>query len=181
MNECDSEGIPEMLKSLRLGFLKNIDCILLNESNWLGKDYPCILYGFRGVCYFDITIEGPSRDLDSGDYGGIIYEPMEDMIFLLNNLVNSSGHILIPKFYDDVMPLSPEEENIYHNLKINMEEYKKTAGVTRFIHDEKVMPTLMNVWRYPCFNLHYIHTSSKCDHTIKLVIPKKVEARFSVR
>ena len=181
MNECDSEGIPEILKTLKSSFLTNIDCILMNESNWLGRDYPCIVHGFRGVCFFDVSIEGPSQDLNSGDFGGMIFEPMQDLIFLLNNLIDMKGRILVPNFYDDINPVTPEEENVYHNLKINLEDYKKNIGVTSLSHEEKVMRTLMHVWRHPSFNLHFIDTRNKCDGAIKLAIPRKVSARFSVR
>ncbi|XP_033208561.1 cytosolic non-specific dipeptidase-like isoform X2 [Belonocnema kinseyi] len=90
------------------------------------------------------------------------------------------GRILVPNFYDDVMPITPEEEYIYHQLKINLEDYKKNVGVTALTHEEKVMRTLMHVWRHPCFNLHFINTPNKCDCTVQLAIPKKVSARFSV-
>lgn len=180
MHECGCKSIPESLQDLKKSFLTNIDCILLNEGKWLGKNYPCIMYGFRGVCYFDITIDGPLKNFHSGDYGGMLYEPMDDLIFILNNLVDSSGRILVPNFYKNVMPVTPEEEEIYHKIKINFDDYKKTSGIANFIHNEKVTPTLMNTWRHPSFNLHFIDSSMKCDSEIQLAIPKKVNARFSI-
>lgn len=179
-HECGSKYILKSLQDLKKSFLTNIDCILLNEGKWLGKNYPCIMYGFRGVCFFDITIDGPLKDFHSGDYGGMMYEPMEDLLFILNNLVDSSGNILIPNFYKNVMPVTPEEEEIYRKIKINFDDYKKNSSIANFTYNEKITRTLMNTWRHPSFNLHFIDTSIKCEPTVKLAIPKKVNARFSI-
>lgn len=87
MYECKSKGLSNILEDLKTTFLPNIDCVLLTESHWLGKDYPCIVYGMRGVCYFNLTAEGPRMNLSSGDFGGVIREPMQDLLSILNRYV----------------------------------------------------------------------------------------------
>ncbi|XP_011503237.1 PREDICTED: cytosolic non-specific dipeptidase-like [Ceratosolen solmsi marchali] len=179
MNECRSKGLVSILNELKATFLSKVDCVLLTDSHWLGKEYPCIIYGTRGVCYFNVIIEGPNRNLDSGNFGGIIYEPMQDLLNIINGLIDSSGHINIPHFYDDVVRVTPEEEKIYEKIKVSVHEYKQNVGVNHFGHNEDMKTMLMHVWRHPWLNLHYIKSS--CDDCSTLDIPSKIFCRFSIR
>jgi acetylornithine deacetylase/succinyl-diaminopimelate desuccinylase-like protein len=84
MNECMSKGLVNVLDELKANFLSTVDCVLITDSNWLGAEFPCIIYGTRGVCYFNVIIEGPNRNLNSGQFGGIIHEPMQDLMSILH-------------------------------------------------------------------------------------------------
>ncbi|XP_015597191.1 cytosolic non-specific dipeptidase [Cephus cinctus] len=181
LNECMSAGLPRILADLKTSFLTRVDCILVTDGKWVGRHYPCILYGCRGVCYFNISIDGLLEDLHSGDYGGIVYEPLQDLLFLLSNLVDPFGHIKVPGFYKDVMQVTPDEEDVYGQLKINMNEYKEDAGIKNLAYGEDITETFMHVWRHPTYNLHYINTSVQCDCSDRLLIPKNVDAKFSIR
>ncbi|XP_058802620.1 cytosolic non-specific dipeptidase-like [Phymastichus coffea] len=179
MFECKNKGLNSVLEDLKPTFLTQVDCIMMMESRWLGKDYPCIVYGMRGVCYFNCTIEGPKNDLHSGDFGGIIREPMQDLIFILNSLADAFGHVNVPHFYDDVVEVTPDEESLKKKIKLDVEDYRKDVGVDTLGHNNNLKLVLMHTWRYPWFNLHYINNS--CENSNILDIPKKVFARFSVR
>lgn len=84
MFECRSRGLAEVMEEMRSSFLSDVDCVLITDSNWIGKDYPCIVYGTRGVSYYNLVIKGPDKDLNSGEYGGITREPMQDMLYIVN-------------------------------------------------------------------------------------------------
>lgn len=180
MNECNSPGLAELLQGLHTGFLSNIDCILMTDGQWAGPVYACILYASRGVCYFDLTIEGLAEDLHSGEYGGVVQEPLEDLIHIFKHLVDASGSLIIPGLDKDMMQVTPDEEKIYSSLKIDMEEYRKASGLRKFSYDTNRTQTLMHAWRYPSFSLHYIDTTPPCECPVNLMIPKKVNARFSI-
>lgn len=63
----------------------------------LTEDRPCLTYGLRGIVYFQVHIRGPQVDLHSGLFGGLVHEPMNDLIHLLSTLTDSHGNITIPK------------------------------------------------------------------------------------
>lgn len=100
------------------------------------------------MSYFKITVEGPAKDLHSGVFGGTVHEPMTDLIFLMNSLVEPDGKILIPGIMDQVAPLLPEESTLYKNIAFSMSELHDAIGsTTALFADEK--NTLMH--RLPNF------------------------------
>lgn len=86
MEEYGSDGLEDLLKSLKHTFLSDVDFVVISDSYWLGKEKPCLQYGlrykqiisylnlflflFRGICYFFLDVECSSKDLHSGCFGG---------------------------------------------------------------------------------------------------------------
>ena len=71
-----------------------------SDNYWLNTRTPTVTYGVRGAAYFEVTISGPAQDLHSGLWGNVVYEPMTDLVNLLSQLVQNTGHILIDGAYD---------------------------------------------------------------------------------
>lgn len=47
MEEYGSDGLEDLLKSLKDTFLTGIDYVVISDSYWLGKEKPCLQYGLR--------------------------------------------------------------------------------------------------------------------------------------
>ena len=82
--------------------LQNVDFVCISDNYWVGKNKPCLTYGLRGICYFFIEVEGSTKDLHSGVYGGSVHEAMSDLIHLMDRLVDKDGRILIPGVNESV-------------------------------------------------------------------------------
>ena len=89
---------------------------VLRADAWLFGDGPVhqsrrqqIVYGVRGVTGLDITVYGPSRGLHSGHYGNWAYNPITLLANFIASVRDDDGRILIPSFYDDVVPISAAE------------------------------------------------------------------------
>jgi acetylornithine deacetylase/succinyl-diaminopimelate desuccinylase-like protein len=89
---------------------------LLRADLWLFGDGPVhqsrrqqILFGVRGVTGLDLTVYGPSRGLHSGHYGNWAYNPITMLANFIASIRDDDGRILIPSFYDDVVPVSAAE------------------------------------------------------------------------
>ena len=54
----------------------------------------------------EVRVDGPSRDLHSGVFGGSVANPVMALSRLLAACVDANGHITVPGFYDDVRPLA---------------------------------------------------------------------------
>ena len=59
-------------------------------------------------------------------------------VYLVGSLVDSSGHILIPGIYDHVAPLTEEEKKMYEAIDLDLEEYRNSSQVKKFLFDTKV-------------------------------------------
>jgi acetylornithine deacetylase/succinyl-diaminopimelate desuccinylase-like protein len=89
---------------------------LLRADAWLFGDGPVhqsrrqqVVFGVRGVAGLDITVYGPSRGLHSGHYGNWAFNPITLLANFIASMRNDDGRILIPDFYDDVVPISEAE------------------------------------------------------------------------
>jgi cytosolic nonspecific dipeptidase len=72
MEESGSEGLDELLFEEKDKFLADIDYVCISDNYWLGTTTPCITYGLRGICYFNIEVNCASKDLHSGVFGGTV-------------------------------------------------------------------------------------------------------------
>jgi len=72
MEESGSIGLDELLIKKKQSFFNDVDYVCISDSYWLGTEKPCLTYGLRGMCCFGIEIEGFSKDLHSGMYGGTV-------------------------------------------------------------------------------------------------------------
>lgn len=66
--------------------------------------------------YYKVTVTGPLKDLHSGVYGGMVYEPLIVLTKLLASLTSSDGTILIPGVKELVEPLTSTELFVSNSL-----------------------------------------------------------------
>jgi acetylornithine deacetylase/succinyl-diaminopimelate desuccinylase-like protein len=68
-----------------------------------------LYFGARGVTDVEVTTYGPLRPLHSGHYGNWAPNPIVALTHLIDSMRDAEGRILIPGFYDDIVPLSAPE------------------------------------------------------------------------
>ena len=73
-------------------------------------------------------MECATKDLHSGVFGGTVSEGMADLIWMMNQLVDENGKILVEGLMDSVAPLTKEEEAKYTDIDFDVEEYRKDLG-----------------------------------------------------
>jgi Cys-Gly metallodipeptidase DUG1 len=179
MEESGSLGLDELVAKEANEYFKGVDQVTISDNYWLGTKKPVLTYGLRGCNYYQVIIEGPGADLHSGIFGGIIAEPMTDLIKVLSNLVDSKGKILIPGVYDMVAPLTDKENSLYDAIDFSVEELNAASGSETSLHDNK-QDILKHRWRYPSLSLHGIEGAFS-GAGAKTVIPAKVVGKFSIR
>uniref|UniRef100_A0A2I3LFN3 Carnosine dipeptidase 1 n=1 Tax=Papio anubis TaxID=9555 RepID=A0A2I3LFN3_PAPAN len=179
MEEAGSVALEELVEKEKNRFFSGVDYIVISDNLWISQRKPAITYGTRGNSYFTVEVKCRDQDFHSGTFGGILHEPMADLVALLGSLVDSSGHILVPGIYDEVAPLTEEEINTYKAIHLDLEEYRNSSRVEKFLFDTKE-EILMHLWRYPSLSIHGIEGAFD-EPGAKTVIPGQVIGKFSIR
>ncbi|MEM7343356.1 MAG: M20/M25/M40 family metallo-hydrolase, partial [Chloroflexota bacterium] len=110
----------------------------------------CIMFGVRGMISFDLKARGANTDLHSGNWGGIVPNPIWTLVHLLSTMKNDQGHITIDGFYDSVLEPTPLEESALNRLPLDLEGVKSTLELSQldqplerpFFHRTMFQPTL---------------------------------------
>ncbi len=134
-------GSPSLKKWLtdNRELLKSDFC-LNPDAGMLGKEYPTITYGLRGLVYFELKVFGPDHDLHSGLAGGIVHNPAQALAELIAAMHDADGHITLPGFYDSVRALSQQERADFLRLPTSDADYVATTGVPSLWGEPEYIP-----------------------------------------
>ena len=91
---------------------------------------PSITCGLRGLCYVEVEVTGPNRDLHSGLYGGAVANPINVLSGMIASLIDAEGRITIPGFYDGIRELAPQEHREFAAAPFCEAAYCKAIGVS---------------------------------------------------
>lgn len=103
--ESSSVGLSKALPHLKNKL--QADYLLVPDFDQFDRQTPALSLGCRGLVGLEVTLKGSSRDLHSGMYGGIAYNPNRALVELLGKLWDEEGHVQIPGFYDAVIETDP--------------------------------------------------------------------------
>jgi acetylornithine deacetylase/succinyl-diaminopimelate desuccinylase-like protein len=159
--------------------LLKCDAVLISDTALYGPGIPTLTYGLRGLCYMEVEVTGPNRDLHSGTFGGGVANPINVLAGMISKLQNKDGKITIPHFYDDVVKLSKKERAGFKTLKFSERNFAKELGVTH-LQGEKGYTTLERIWARPSLDCNGIIGGFTTEGA-KTVLPSTVMAKISMR
>ncbi|NBI30009.1 dipeptidase [Chengkuizengella marina] len=156
------------------------DLLVVSDTGSLQKDAPAICYGLRGIIGFELSVQGPNRDLHSGSiYGGVVQNPIYALVHLLNSMKNELGVISIPGFYDDVQLLTDLEKESLNAISLSEEKLKEDIGVKQFFGEEGYS-FLERVWVRPTLEVNGIEGGYQGEG-MKSIIPEKAKVKVTCR
>jgi acetylornithine deacetylase/succinyl-diaminopimelate desuccinylase-like protein len=155
------------------------DFVLNLDAGMISKDKPTIVYGLRGLAYFELYVTGPAQDLHSGLFGGVVYNPIQAICEMIAGMKDSDGVIQLPGFYDDVIPLSSDEKVALNNLGMGEKFYQDQTGVS-LLYGEKNFSSTERIGARPTLDVNGI-ISGYVGEGPKTVIPSKAMAKLSMR
>lgn len=155
------------------------DIVVISDTSQFGPQRPAITYGLRGIQYFELRLQGPKQDLHSGTFGGAVTNPVNTLCRLLAALVDEQGRVLIPGFYDDVLPLAARERQQFADLPFDEAAFQNQIGVTG-LTGEAGYTTLERRWARPTYDLNGIAGGYQGEGA-KTVLPARAMAKFSFR
>jgi acetylornithine deacetylase/succinyl-diaminopimelate desuccinylase-like protein len=176
--EVGGEGIEAFVAS-KPPELKS-DFALVSDTELFAPGLPTLCVGLRGMIYTELEVRGAKQDLHSGMYGGAAPNPFIALAQMLARLKDEEGHILIPGFYDDIIPPSPEELAAWDSLPFDEEHYRITEVGSRTLVGEAGFTVLERTWARPTLDVHGI-PGGFIGAGAKTVIPAKALAKVSMR
>ncbi len=156
------------------------DVFVVSDSNFPDADHPAITVSLRGIQAVEITLRGPSGDKHSGEWGGMLYEPIDVLRWALQNMKDfKTGRVLVPGFYDDVLEASSADRKAIAAAPWNDAEKAKEIGVKRLFHEEGFTPRESGTIR-PTFQVNGI-IGGYTGEGFKTVIGSWARAKVSMR
>ena len=175
--EVGSPSLPKFCEDNK-ELLKS-DVIVVSDTGMIAPDVPTITTGLRGLCYWEVEVTGPNRDLHSGLFGGAVANPINVLAKMITQMVDENGHITVPGFYDDVIEVSDDERALMAKAPFSEEEYKKALDVEE-LAGEKGFSTNERTGIRPSFDICGIWGGYQGEGA-KTVLPSKAYAKISSR
>jgi len=162
-----------------LDILKKIDLFFVTDVGMVKKNVPTIYYALRGIVYFEIEIWTGKKDLHSGVYGNLVYNPSQILFELFTKMRDLKGKIKIPGFYKKVRRINKEEkEKLIKSVK-NLNEIKKVTEVFSLNPLDKNYPSI-SAKIHPSLEINGFY-SGYIGEGSKTIIPNYAKAKFSFR
>ena len=155
------------------------DVVMISDTSMIANDVPSITIALRGLCYMEVEVTGPGKDLHSGVYGGAVANPANVLAKMIASLHDENGRITIPGFYDDVRELSADERAEIARTPFSLDEYKKELGIDE-VQGEKGYTTMERVAIRPTLDVNGIW-GGYTGQGAKTVLPSKAAAKISMR
>src|ERR1700691_742119 len=176
--EVGGEGIAQYVASKPANL--KADFALVSDTELFAPGLPTLCVGIRGMIYTELEVRGAKTDLHSGIYGGAAPNPFVALAQIVAKLKDENGHILIPGFYDDIVPPSKEELAAWRSLPFDEEEYQKTEVGSKQLVGEAGYSVLERTWARPTLDVHGM-PGGFTGAGAKTVIPAKAVAKVSMR
>jgi acetylornithine deacetylase/succinyl-diaminopimelate desuccinylase-like protein len=155
------------------------DVVLIADTSIIANDVPSITVGLRGLCYMEVEVTGPNRDLHSGVYGGAVANPVNVLCSMIASLHDEKGRITVKGFYDDVQKVAKKERAMMNEAPYDEKAYMKDLGV-KALKGEKGFTTIERTGIRPTLDVNGIW-GGYTGEGAKTVLPSKAYAKISMR
>lgn len=155
------------------------DVVLISDTSVIANDTPSLTVGLRGLCYMEVEVVGPNKDLHSGVYGGAVANPVNVLCSMIASLHDSKRHVTVKGFYDDVKKISAKERKAMNEAPYNEKEYMKDLSVADLM-GEKGYTTIERTGIRPTLDVNGIW-GGYIGEGAKTVLPSRAYAKISMR
>ncbi len=159
--------------------LSRADVAIVCDTPMWSMTKPAITWLLRGMCYVEITLEGPSHDLHSGMYGGAVLNPINALAGIIGRLHDDQGRVQIPGFYDAVEEPPAEVKANWAGLGFDEAAFLASVGLT-VPHGEAGRSPLERMWSRPTADVNGIWGGYTGEGS-KTVIAAKASCKLSCR
>lgn len=155
------------------------DIAVISDTSQYGPGMPAITYGLRGIMACEVTVTGPNRDLHSGVFGGSVMNPVNGLAKMVAALHDDSGRVQIPGFYDEIIPLTQTERDVFAALPFNEADYLANLGMDA-VWGEEGFSTLERRWARPTCDVNGLFGGYTGEGP-KTIVPSSATVKITCR
>jgi acetylornithine deacetylase/succinyl-diaminopimelate desuccinylase-like protein len=175
--EVGSPHMPDFMRKHRDEL--RADLVIISDGPVHENGQSTICFGVRGVLDIELRARGANRDLHSGNWGGIVPNPLWTLVHLLATMKNERGEITIDGFYDNVQPLTDLERQALAKLPVDVERVKQSLDLQRLDEpQERGYSERLAAW--PTLTINGIHGGYGGPGS-KTVLPHEAVAKCDIR
>lgn len=156
------------------------DAVLILDTDMQAPGVPTLTYALRGMTYMEITARGAPGDLHSGMYGGVAPNPIQALVWVLNDLKGRDWKINVPGLYESMQPLAESEKEQFSRQEPTVVEILRAGSGLEQLVGESGVSVVERATARPTFEIHGIRGGFTGDGG-KTVIPSVATAKVSLR
>jgi acetylornithine deacetylase/succinyl-diaminopimelate desuccinylase-like protein len=173
-------GSPHLAEALRQHQqLLQCDAVLNCDTLILSPDLPTLVYGLRGLAYFEVRVETAMHDLHSGLFGGAVPNAGQVLAELIAGMHDGQGRVTLPHFYDDVLPLEAEERKELGRVPWQEKDFLAQA-TAQGVNGEEGYTITERIGARPTLEVNGL-LSGFTGEGSKTVLPARAMAKISMR
>jgi len=175
--EVGSEHLDPWLEANRARLTG--DVAVISDTPFFQGNLPAITVGLRGLMYCQVDVTGPALDLHSGGFGGTVQNPANALAWIVAGLKSPDGRVLVPGFYDDVVPLTAEDRSALSALPFDEGAFLAETGAPE-LAGESEFTVLERLGARPTLDVNGIWGGFQGEGS-KTIIPAHAHAKISCR
>jgi acetylornithine deacetylase/succinyl-diaminopimelate desuccinylase-like protein len=157
------------------------DVAVVSDTGIFARGVPSLTVGLRGLAGVEVEVRGPSLDLHSGVFGGVVQNPVEALARMIASLKDpATGRVTIPGFYDDVVEPTAAERDAYRSLPFDEDAFRATAGGITATVGEEGWSVLERRWVRPTLEINGIWGGYQGPGA-KTIVPAHAGAKITCR
>lgn len=179
------EGEEEVGSPQMPGFVANhmdllqADLVITSDGPVSETGRSVVNFGNRGVMSFELRAIGANRDLHSGNWGGVVPNPIWTLIHLLGTMKNDAGSVTVDGFYDNVDPLSDLERDALQKLEVDIPAVKGSLNIDN-LDEPRERGFFERLMAWPTFTINGFHGGYGGPGS-KTVLPHEALVKCDVR
>lgn len=124
--EAGSRHLPEFVERNKAEL--GADLCVYSDGPMLAGDRPSLLFGARGALVMQISSAGPKQPLHSGNFGGVVANPIMELARFFAELVAPNGDLRADGINDGLPVPTPEEQATLSGLDVDTEAFRASTG-----------------------------------------------------
>ncbi len=173
-------GSPQIAEFVRHNAERlQADLVVTSDGPLHESGQPVITFGVRGVASFDLLAKGASRDVHSGNFGGVVPNPIWTLVHLLATMKDPDGYITVEGITEPVIPASNVEREVISRLPDDEAAVKADLELTE-LDGPKERPYWDRLMFHPTLTINGLHGGYGGPGS-KTVLPNEAIAKCDIR